>query len=61
MPVGIDMGGTKIEAVALDASGAELFRERAPAPRHDYAGTVRLVAELAAAAEARLLSWWRGR
>ena len=54
MPVGIDMGGTKIEAVALDASGAELFRERAPTPRHDYAGTVRLVAELAAAAEARL-------
>jgi fructokinase len=54
MPIGIDMGGTKIEAVALDASGRELFRERRPTPRHDYAATVRLVAELAAAAEARL-------
>jgi len=54
MPVGIDLGGTKIEAVALDAAGAEIFRERRPTPRHDYAATVRLVAELAALAEARL-------
>ncbi len=54
MSVGIDMGGTKIEAVALDASGAEIFRERRPTPRHDYDATVKLVAELAAAAENRL-------
>ena len=54
MPIGIDMGGTKIEAVALDAAGTEIFRERRPTPRHDYDATVRLVAELAAAAEARL-------
>jgi fructokinase len=54
MPVGIDMGGTKIEAVALDNHGTEIFRERRPTPRHDYAATVRLVAELAALAEARL-------
>jgi fructokinase len=48
------MGGTKIEAVALDVSGAEIFRERRPTPRHDYDATVRLVAELAAAAESRI-------
>ncbi len=52
--IGIDMGGTKIEAVALDAAGAEIFRERRPTPRHDYDSSVRLVAELAARAEARL-------
>lgn len=54
MPIGIDMGGTKIEAVALDEGGAAIFRERRPTPRHDYDATVRLVAELAAAAEGRL-------
>jgi fructokinase len=52
--IGVDLGGTKIEAVALDPSGAEIFRERRPTPRHDYAATVRMVAELAALAEARL-------
>jgi fructokinase len=54
MPIGIDLGGTKIEAVALDRAGAEMFRERRPTPRHDYAATIRVVAELAALAEARL-------
>jgi fructokinase len=54
MPVGIDLGGTKIEAVALDAAGAEIFRERTPTPRHDYAGTVAAIAALAAKAQAKL-------
>ena len=54
MPVGIDLGGTKIEAVALDAAGTEIFRERTPTPRHDYPGTIAAVADLAARAEARL-------
>ena len=52
--IGIDLGGTKIEAVALDSAGAEIFRERRPTPRHDYAATIRVIAELAALAEARL-------
>ena len=47
MRVGIDLGGTKIEAVALDDSGAEIFRERVPTPRHDYDATVAAVAGLA--------------
>ena len=54
MPVGIDLGGTKIEAVALDAAGHEIFRERTPTPRHDYPGTIAAVTTLAIRAEARL-------
>ena len=50
MAIGIDLGGTKIEAVALDAAGAEIFRERVPTPRHDYAGTIAAVAGLVARA-----------
>jgi len=52
--IGIDLGGTKIEVVALDAAGAEIFRERRPTPRHDYDASIRVIAELAALAEARL-------
>ncbi len=43
--VGIDLGGTKIEIVALDQSGSELFRRRIDTPR-DYAGTLRAIAAL---------------
>lgn len=50
--IGIDLGGTKIEALALDRSGRELFRRRVPTPVGDYAGTVRAVAALAQAAAA---------
>jgi fructokinase len=38
--VGIDLGGTKIEGIALDAAGRELNRFRIPTPRGDYDGTV---------------------
>jgi fructokinase len=35
--IGIDLGGTKIEGVVLDASGKELFRKRIPTEReHGY-------------------------
>src|SRR5580700_7925389 len=54
MGIGIDLGGTKIEAVALDAAGAEIFRERVPTPRHDYAATIVAMAGLVVGAEARL-------
>ena len=30
MRVGVDLGGTKIEAIALDETGGELARERVP-------------------------------
>jgi fructokinase len=37
--IGIDMGGTKISAIALDESGKELARERLPTPK-DYESIV---------------------
>ncbi len=43
--IGIDLGGTKIEVIALDQSGAELFRRRAETPR-DYAGTLQAIKTL---------------
>ena len=48
--IGIDLGGTKIEAIALTRDGRTLFRQRMPTPAGDYAGTVRAVADLARAA-----------
>jgi fructokinase len=51
MRIGIDLGGTKIEAVVLDVGGRLAFRERRPTPRNDYDATVRAIVELVAAAE----------
>jgi fructokinase len=53
MRIGIDMGGTKIEAIALDG-GRELLRRRIAAPRGDYDATIRAVSELVAAIESQL-------
>ncbi len=44
--IGIDLGGTKIEGLALDRAGAEIARLRIATPQHDYAGTVRAIAEV---------------
>ena len=52
MRIGIDLGGTKIEGVVLDAAGAICFRERCATPRGDYDGTIDALADLVAAAEA---------
>jgi fructokinase len=49
--IGIDLGGTKIEGIALDEHGAPLVRRRIPAPRGDYAGTLRAVRDLVHAIE----------
>jgi fructokinase len=43
--IGVDFGGTKIEAAALDADGAERARERRPNPG-TYDGALQMVAEL---------------
>ena len=40
MRIGIDLGGTKIEALAIDHVGAELVRYRIDTPRGDYDGTI---------------------
>jgi fructokinase len=49
--LGIDLGGSKIEIVALDASGTERLRRRVPTPKEDYAATLASVAALVGAAE----------
>ena len=50
--IGIDLGGTKIEGVALDGS-QEIARLRVPTPRDDYAGTVAAVASVVGRLEAQ--------
>jgi fructokinase len=50
--IGVDFGGTKIEAAALGASGAVIARERAPNPGA-YDAAIRTVAELVRAVEAQ--------
>ena len=51
MRIGIDLGGTKIEALALDDGGAELARYRVDTPQHDYDGTLAAIAGLVARLE----------
>jgi fructokinase len=53
MRIGIDLGGTKIEVVALDAAGQILLRRRMPTPP-DYPGVIAAIAALVAGAEATL-------
>ena len=45
MRIGIDLGGTKIEGIALGATGDELARRRVPTPR-DYDGSLDAIAAL---------------
>jgi fructokinase len=52
--LGVDLGGTKIEILALDGSGAERFRRRVPTPRGDYAATLEAIVALVADAERAL-------
>lgn len=51
MRIGVDMGGTKIEAVVLDPKGRVVARKRRPTPAGDYEATLATVAEVVAAAE----------
>ncbi|VAW51392.1 Cryptic sugar kinase Mak [hydrothermal vent metagenome] len=46
MRVGIDLGGTKIEGIALSENGEELFRHRVATPQSDYSATLNVIAEL---------------
>lgn len=51
---GIDMGGTKIELVALGAVGAELYRRRIETPQGDYIGILDAMVRLIADCESSL-------
>ncbi len=44
--IGVDLGGTKIEAIALDRSGATLARKRVDTPRGNYPATVEAIGSL---------------
>lgn len=52
--IGVDLGGTKIELLALDGTGRERLRRRAPTPRDDYAATLRALSTLVEDAEREL-------
>lgn len=54
MNLGIDLGGTKIEAAILDAAGDFLFRERVATPQGDYPATLRAIQFLVSKAESTL-------
>jgi fructokinase len=51
MRIGIDVGGTKLEAIALDRNSRELLRHRIPAPKGDYAATLSAIVSLVATVE----------
>src|SRR5215211_4342517 len=51
MRIGIDLGGTKIEIIALDDAGAEVYRARVSTPRGSYEGTIEALVDLVLAAE----------
>jgi fructokinase len=54
MRIGIDLGGTKIEAVVLDIDATESCRKRILTPQGDYQATLTAVADLVVALEAEV-------
>ncbi|HLL18708.1 MAG TPA: ROK family protein, partial [Rubrivivax sp.] len=48
--LGIDLVGTKIESVLLDADGSTLMRQRRPTPAGDYTATLVALADVVRAA-----------
>ncbi|RXZ44544.1 ROK family protein [Crenobacter cavernae] len=54
MRFGIDVGGTKIELIALDGAGRAVLRRRVATPQGDYAATLAAIKALVGAAEAEL-------
>jgi fructokinase len=52
--IGIDLGGTKTEIIALDAAGRELLRRRIATPAGDYEAILDAIARLVMDAEAEL-------
>lgn len=51
MRIGIDLGGTKIEVIALSEQGETLFRHRVDTPRNDYTKTLEAITGLVNLAE----------
>lgn len=52
--LGIDLGGTKIEIIALDGQGQTRLRRRVPTPQGDYEATLDAITGLVESAEREL-------
>jgi fructokinase len=46
MRIGVDLGGTKIEAITLNAEGRQVFRKRTPSPQGSYQATLEALASI---------------
>ena len=54
MRIGVDLGGSKTELLALDSQGQERYRKRVPTPRGDYGAIVKTVTALVGECEEAL-------
>lgn len=54
LQLGIDLGGSKIELIALDDSGQSLLRQRVPTPKDDYEAILDAITQLVLSAEKQL-------
>ena len=54
MRIGVDLGGSKIEAIALADDGRELLRERIVSPRGSYDATLQAIVDLISRVETRV-------
>ena len=46
MRIGVDVGGTKIEAIALDKNGEVLAKKRVLSPKENYSATIETICKL---------------
>ncbi len=51
MRIGVDLGGTKIECIALDNAGTIKWKQRVNTPQGDYVATLKAIIELVTTAE----------
>ena len=54
MRIGIDLGGTKIEAIVINEAGDEITRERIDTPKNDYKGTLEAIKHIVKIVEGQI-------
>jgi fructokinase len=52
--IGVDLGGTKIEAIAIDGAGTVMARKRVPTPADSYSKILKAIEDLVCGVEAEL-------
>ena len=57
--LGVDLGGTKLEIIALDADGRERLRRRRATPRDGYVATLEAVALLVGRERVDPTEYWQ--